>query len=176
MALSSDVSFSKQYGRYSYHRWHGVLPQNQASWHGPRLYRQVSLNWPAVFIETHFSHRSFNQIISRTVQSNALSLLSQVVTIALFKANVGMYFFLNDFTIVKVYTFSLLISLNARRGSTMLGSVTESRSGGMPMGNLAGPTGRNTTRLGNNLSGTNHVLAVQVRYVSSHALLSRLCR
>lgn len=54
--------------------------------------------------------RTFNQIISHTVQANVFSLISQTLTFVLFKLDVGMYFLLNDVVICKVYAFSLLTS------------------------------------------------------------------
>ncbi|KAF8066573.1 hypothetical protein FPV67DRAFT_1767556 [Lyophyllum atratum] len=87
------------------------------------------------------SKTSFNQIISRTVQANVLSLLSQVVTFALFKADIGLYFFLNDFTVVKIYAFSLIVSLNTRKSPTAIFDTTESsqtsRPGGISLSNLS---------------------------------------
>lgn len=56
------------------------------------------------------SRTMFNRIISRTVQANVFSLVSQTTTFALYKLDVGMYFFLNDVVICKVYAFSLLTS------------------------------------------------------------------
>ncbi|KAG6810225.1 hypothetical protein H0H92_012834 [Tricholoma furcatifolium] len=105
------------------------------------------------------SKASFNQIISRTIQSNILSLCSQIITFALFKANVGLYFFLNDFTVVKVYAFSLIIScrfpipwvppllltarkVNTRKGSSALFNSTEgsdSKPTGISLSNLSNP-------------------------------------
>ena len=45
---------------------------------------------------------TFNAIISRAVQANILSLVSQIMTFVLFKINAGMYFFLNDVILCKV--------------------------------------------------------------------------
>ncbi|KAF8868966.1 hypothetical protein CPB85DRAFT_876175 [Mucidula mucida] len=54
------------------------------------------------------SINTFKAIIVRTVQCNVLSLVAQVTTIVLFTTQVGYYYFLPDFTISKVYFFSLL--------------------------------------------------------------------
>ncbi|KAF8920119.1 hypothetical protein CPB85DRAFT_1428942 [Mucidula mucida] len=57
----------------------------------------------------------FKRIIVRTVECNAISLVAQTVTVALFnRPNVGFYFVLTDMTLAKIYTFSLLVSLNGR--------------------------------------------------------------
>ncbi|KAJ7843488.1 hypothetical protein B0H13DRAFT_2364727 [Mycena leptocephala] len=76
------------------------------------------------------SRATFNQIIARAVQANVLSLISQVMTFILYKANLGLYFFLVDFTIVKVYTFSLLCSLNARTSKSSAFDTETSSSRG----------------------------------------------
>ena len=48
------------------------------------------------------AYSTFNAIISRAVQANILSLVSQIMTFVLFKINAGMYFFLNDVILCKV--------------------------------------------------------------------------
>ncbi|KAH7087276.1 hypothetical protein BKA62DRAFT_646819, partial [Auriculariales sp. MPI-PUGE-AT-0066] len=60
---------------------------------------------------------SIRGVISRTIQANVVSLISQIVSFILFKRDVGMYFFWHDVVVTKVYIFSLLITLNARRSS-----------------------------------------------------------
>ncbi|KZW01235.1 hypothetical protein EXIGLDRAFT_830197 [Exidia glandulosa HHB12029] len=80
------------------------------------------------------SKLTFNAIISRTVQANVFSLLSQVLTAILMKANIGLYFFLNDVTITKVYAFSLLVSLGARRSKSSMFSMSEKTSKGETSG------------------------------------------
>ncbi|KAE9383400.1 hypothetical protein BT96DRAFT_64510 [Gymnopus androsaceus JB14] len=67
--------------------------QNQANYHAPRRFRRL---------------------IVRTVECNFLSLFIQAVGVGLFNcSNVGLYFVTN-MTLAKVYTFSLLVSLNIR--------------------------------------------------------------
>ncbi|KAH7090890.1 hypothetical protein BKA62DRAFT_776483 [Auriculariales sp. MPI-PUGE-AT-0066] len=60
---------------------------------------------------------SIRGVISRTIQANVVSLISQIVSFVLFKRDVGMFFLLHDVVVTKVYIFSLLITLNARRSS-----------------------------------------------------------
>jgi len=67
---------------------------------------------------------TFNSIISRAVQANIFSLVSQIMTFVLFKVNTGFFFFLNDVVLCKIYCFSLLTSLNARRSATGLFTKT----------------------------------------------------
>ncbi|KAH8822724.1 hypothetical protein DL96DRAFT_1714168 [Flagelloscypha sp. PMI_526] len=62
------------------------------------------------------TRRIVTRILSRTVQANILSLIFQVATFILYKANLGLYFVFSDFMLVKVYTFSLIVSLLIRRG------------------------------------------------------------
>ncbi|KZV94803.1 hypothetical protein EXIGLDRAFT_834769 [Exidia glandulosa HHB12029] len=81
------------------------------------------------------SKTTFNAIISRTVQANVFSLISQTLTFVLFKLDVGMFFFLNDVTICKVYAFSLLTSLNARRSSTAMFNLSRSQISTGPTSN-----------------------------------------
>ncbi|KAH7097810.1 hypothetical protein BKA62DRAFT_832977 [Auriculariales sp. MPI-PUGE-AT-0066] len=76
---------------------------------------------PSLAAKTKVSIRG---VISRTIQANVFSLISQIATFLLFKLNVGMYFFWNDVVITKVYVFSLLITLNARRSSSALYNVS----------------------------------------------------
>ncbi|EJD50125.1 hypothetical protein AURDEDRAFT_112276 [Auricularia subglabra TFB-10046 SS5] len=89
------------------------------------------------------SKTTFNAIISRTVQANVFSLISQTLTFVLFKIDAGMFFFLNDVVMAKVYAFSLLTSLNARRSSTALFNLSKSvtsTAGGMTNGISLGQT------------------------------------
>ncbi|KAG6910357.1 hypothetical protein DXG01_011426 [Tephrocybe rancida] len=71
---------------------------------------------------------TFNDIISRTIQSNILLLFTQVLAFALFKANVGFYAFLDDFTGVKIRAFSLIVSMNTRGVSTIYDTLKTSES------------------------------------------------
>ncbi|KAK0445976.1 uncharacterized protein EV420DRAFT_909700 [Desarmillaria tabescens] len=87
-----------------------------------------------------FSSTLFNQIISRTVQANVLSLISQVLTFAFYKADIGLYFFLVDFTIVKVYTFSLLCSLNGRERNAAVQTRPRADSEVLTLGIMAAGT------------------------------------
>ncbi|KAH7101235.1 hypothetical protein BKA62DRAFT_619017 [Auriculariales sp. MPI-PUGE-AT-0066] len=57
-------------------------------------------------------------VLSQLVQTNVLSLVSQIMTLVFFKAHAGLYFMLNDVVLAKIYCFSLLISLNARRSDS----------------------------------------------------------
>ncbi|KAF8823438.1 hypothetical protein HHX47_DHR10000348 [Lentinula edodes] len=84
-------------------------------------------------IVVNASSRSvLNGIIVRTLQCNVLALLSQVAMFVMFflksNPNVGAYFFFNDFLVVKIYAFSLLLTLNARK--TMATKFDSSRGGG----------------------------------------------
>ncbi|THV00192.1 hypothetical protein K435DRAFT_964136 [Dendrothele bispora CBS 962.96] len=84
------------------------------------------------------SQSIFNRIITRTIQANLLSLVSQVTTFILFKANVGFYFVFNDFMITKTYAFSLIMSLNMRSsGSKSTGSSSNAPS--IPLSNISFP-------------------------------------
>lgn len=122
----------------------GVLPIGY-SWLVSSVVADLSITIGMVYYlgirlrgEAMHSKTSFNKIIARTIQANILSLLSQVVTFALFKADIGLYFFLNDFTVVKVYAFSLIISLNTRKtagGST--GDSTQGSKPGFSLSNLS---------------------------------------
>ncbi|KAJ7593091.1 hypothetical protein C8J56DRAFT_1045521 [Mycena floridula] len=79
------------------------------------------------------SHSRFRQIIFRTIECNVLSLFAQAVTVALFnRSSVGFYFVITDMTLAKIYTFSLLVSLNGRhsngRENTGIGSSSKGES------------------------------------------------
>ncbi|KAG6915830.1 hypothetical protein DXG01_009663 [Tephrocybe rancida] len=99
---------------------------------------------------------TFKDIISRTIQANVLSLISQVVTFALFKAHVGLYFFLNDFTVVKVYAFSLIVSLTTRKGASAGYNTSEtsatSRPAGISLSHLSSANFRGGARPAPNVS------------------------
>lgn len=71
------------------------------------------------------SRMTFNGIVSRTVQANFFSLISQVMTTILLNLDIGFYFILNDVTITKVYAFSLIVSLLARRSQSSLFTMSE---------------------------------------------------
>ncbi|THU76082.1 hypothetical protein K435DRAFT_903901 [Dendrothele bispora CBS 962.96] len=66
-------------------------------------------------IKTYF--RRLRAIILRTVECNLWSLLSQVGMAILFARSLGFYYLIFMTTIGKVYTFSLIVSLNARSHS-----------------------------------------------------------
>ncbi|EJD51415.1 hypothetical protein AURDEDRAFT_159817 [Auricularia subglabra TFB-10046 SS5] len=70
--------------------------------------------------------RTFNAIIVRTIQANVFSLISQTLTFVLFKVEAGMFFFLNDVIIAKIYALSLLTSLNARQSPTAFLNLKQS--------------------------------------------------
>ncbi|KAF9024914.1 hypothetical protein BDZ89DRAFT_1114429 [Hymenopellis radicata] len=101
-------------GRYDY-MLHGVLL-------GSTIPKQDGSKAPAIW----------RAIIVRTVECNALSLVAQTITVALFnRPNVGFYFgrVLTDMTLSKIYTFSLLVSLNGRHIDGRENSGVESSKG-----------------------------------------------
>ncbi|KAE9397297.1 hypothetical protein BT96DRAFT_995895 [Gymnopus androsaceus JB14] len=64
-------------------------------------------------------HRSLCKLIIRTVECNLLSLFAQAITVGLFNcSSLGLYFETADMTLAKVYTFSLLVSLNCRHSDS----------------------------------------------------------
>ncbi|KAE9395365.1 hypothetical protein BT96DRAFT_922838 [Gymnopus androsaceus JB14] len=90
--------------------------QNQASYHAPRRFRQIIV-W--------------------TVECNLLSLLAQTITIAFFnESSIGFSFVMTNMVLAKVYTFSLLVSLNIRHSDndhgTSDGGFYSSRGRGGP--------------------------------------------
>ncbi|KAF5391887.1 hypothetical protein D9757_001637 [Collybiopsis confluens] len=62
------------------------------------------------------SLRNLRAIGHRMIECNVLPLLAQICLTVLIsiKSNVGLYYMLSDMTLAKIYTFSLLVSLNAR--------------------------------------------------------------
>jgi len=77
----------------------------------PEFPSGVSSNW--VF------HRSLRKLIVRTVECNLLSLFAQAITVGLFNcSSLGLYFETADMILAKVYTFSLLVSLNCRHSDS----------------------------------------------------------
>ncbi|KAE9391406.1 hypothetical protein BT96DRAFT_925313 [Gymnopus androsaceus JB14] len=67
--------------------------------------------------------RRFRQIIVRTVEINLLSLLAQAAAIGLFNhSSIGFYYAIPDMMLAKVYTFSLLVSLNTRQSQQSYGT------------------------------------------------------
>jgi len=54
-------------------------------------------------------------VISRIVQTNAIPLIGQTIALVLFRLDLGLYFFIADLVLCKVYVFSLVMSLIARR-------------------------------------------------------------
>ncbi|KAE9389668.1 hypothetical protein BT96DRAFT_1024959 [Gymnopus androsaceus JB14] len=57
----------------------------------------------------------FRRIIVRTMECNLLSLLAQANVVGLFnQGSTGFYYIISDMILAKVYTFSLLVSLNSR--------------------------------------------------------------
>ncbi|KAE9385398.1 hypothetical protein BT96DRAFT_1091323 [Gymnopus androsaceus JB14] len=74
----------------------------QASYHAPRLFRRLIL---------------------RTVECNLLSLFAQAISLGLFNHNsIGSYYLITTLTLSKVYTFSLLVSLNCRHSGNDSGT------------------------------------------------------
>lgn len=115
------------------------------------------------------SRSILNSIIYRTLQCNTLSLMSQLAMFIMFflktNPNVGAYFFFNDFLVVKIYTFSLLLTLNARK--TMAVKFDSSRGGtsdGIALSNVPtsgmGMASRNRARV--QLSTDPGVVSIQV--------------
>lgn len=89
------------------------------------------------------SRRRVHAFFSRLVQTNFLSLLSQILTLVLFSVDVGMYFLFNNVVISKVYAFSLLTSLNARGSSAAIFShsiSTQSKGDGTSASRSGAPT------------------------------------
>ncbi|KAE9402228.1 hypothetical protein BT96DRAFT_563728 [Gymnopus androsaceus JB14] len=84
---------------------------------------------------SYHAPRRFRQLMVRTVECNLLSLFAQTIAIGLFSSHsVGFYFVITDMTLAKVYTFSLLVSLNCRHSSnshgTSGGESSSSKEGG----------------------------------------------
>ncbi|KAE9397294.1 hypothetical protein BT96DRAFT_1020890 [Gymnopus androsaceus JB14] len=70
--------------------------------------------------------QSFRRLILRTVECNLLSLLAQTTAIGMFnRSSVGFYFFIANMILAKVYTFSLLVSLNCRHSDNGPGTSNE---------------------------------------------------
>ncbi|KAE9387529.1 hypothetical protein BT96DRAFT_483057 [Gymnopus androsaceus JB14] len=64
---------------------------------------------------SYHAPRHFRQLIIRTVECNLLSLFTQAITVVLFNhSSIGLYYLSADMVLAKVYTFSLLVSLNCR--------------------------------------------------------------
>ncbi|KAE9402212.1 hypothetical protein BT96DRAFT_918398 [Gymnopus androsaceus JB14] len=80
-------------------------------------------------------HRSFRKLIVRTVECNLLSLIAQAIAVGLFaRGSVGSYSGITGMTLAKVYTFSLLVSLNCRHSKndgSGGGGLSSSRGGGI---------------------------------------------
>ncbi|KIY63539.1 hypothetical protein CYLTODRAFT_458024 [Cylindrobasidium torrendii FP15055 ss-10] len=79
------------------------------------------------------THGRFRQIIFRTVECNVISLVAQAITVGLFnRPQVGFFFVITDMTLAKIYTFSLLCSLNGRHsdGRENSGAAVSSSKGG----------------------------------------------
>ncbi|KAE9393860.1 hypothetical protein BT96DRAFT_1022805 [Gymnopus androsaceus JB14] len=78
--------------------------------------------------------RRFRRLIARTVECNLLSLFAQAIAIGLFNnTRIGLYYLITNMMLVKVYTFSLLVSLNCRHPDnghgTSEGGFSSSRGG-----------------------------------------------
>ncbi|KAE9402223.1 hypothetical protein BT96DRAFT_991390 [Gymnopus androsaceus JB14] len=92
--------------------------------------------FPSGVSSNRFPHRSFRKLIVRTVECNLLSLLAQAIAVGLFaRASVtGSYSEITGMTLAKVYTFSLLVSLNCRHPNNNYGTsgrgFSSSRGGG----------------------------------------------
>ncbi|KAF9063002.1 hypothetical protein BDP27DRAFT_1406012 [Rhodocollybia butyracea] len=85
---------------------------------GMVYYLRIKTNGRDMVVNAN-SRSVLNGIIVRTLQCNILSLMTQVAMFIMFflkdNPNVQAYFFFNDFIVVKVYVFSLLLTLNARK-------------------------------------------------------------
>ncbi|KAE9389669.1 hypothetical protein BT96DRAFT_392433 [Gymnopus androsaceus JB14] len=84
----------------------------------------------------------FRRIIVRTVECNLLSLCTQAIAVGLFnQSNIGFYYIITEMVLAKIYTFSLLVSLNSRptdneRGTSSK-SLTEYRGGDIDLNALS---------------------------------------
>ncbi|KAH7096894.1 hypothetical protein BKA62DRAFT_774775 [Auriculariales sp. MPI-PUGE-AT-0066] len=82
-----------------------------------------------------------------------------------FKIDAGMYFFLNDVILTKIYAFSLLTSLNARRSSNALfnttGLTSHQSQNGVSLSNLSNGR-RGGTALGTYGGSKNHAPVVRI--------------
>jgi len=98
---------------------------------GMVYYLRIKTNKRDIIVNTNTAS-IINGIIARTLQCNVLSLMSQLAMFIMFflKSNphVEAYFFFNDFVVVKIYVFSLLLTLNARK--TMATKFDNSSRGG----------------------------------------------
>ncbi|KAE9400184.1 hypothetical protein BT96DRAFT_1018996 [Gymnopus androsaceus JB14] len=80
-------------------------------------------------------HGRLRKLLVRTVECNLLSLLAQAIAVGLFNcSNIGFYFVIPDMMLAKIYTFSLLVSLNCRHtnndhGTTEGGSSSRGDGG-----------------------------------------------
>jgi len=84
--------------------------------------------------------RRFRRLILRTVECNLLSLLAQAITICLFnRSSVGLYYVITDMILAKVYTFSLLVTLNCRHPEN--GPETSNGPGGFSSSSARGEGG-----------------------------------
>jgi len=110
-----------------------------------------------------FSSRlSLMQIISRTIQANILSLVCQIVTVALLKLNVGFYFMITDVILTKVYTFSVLSSLNARMACSPGSEANRQPTGGsLPLSSI-GTYFRDGSGNSKGRSGPTNVLSMTI--------------
>ncbi|KAE9388012.1 hypothetical protein BT96DRAFT_981196 [Gymnopus androsaceus JB14] len=72
---------------------------------------------------SHHAPRRFRRLIVRTVECNLLSLFGQAIALSLFTdSSIGFYFSITNMMLSKVYTFSLLVSLNIRRSDNAHGT------------------------------------------------------
>ncbi|KAE9386846.1 hypothetical protein BT96DRAFT_1005694 [Gymnopus androsaceus JB14] len=86
---------------------------------------------------SYHAPRRFRRLIVRTVECNLLSLFSQVIAIGLFNhSSVGLYYLSTDMMLAKVYTFSLLVSLNCRHSDN--GSESDTSDGGFSLSRRIG--------------------------------------
>jgi hypothetical protein len=114
------------------------------------------------------SRSVLNGIIVRTFQCNVLSLMSQLAMFIMFflkdNPRVGAYFFFNDFVVVKIYVFSLLLTLNARK--KMASKFDSSRTGGtsdnIALSNVQGAIASSRNRARVQLQTDPGVVSIQV--------------
>ncbi|KAE9392910.1 hypothetical protein BT96DRAFT_924408 [Gymnopus androsaceus JB14] len=97
----------------------------------------LDLRFRIEFQQAQVSYRAprrFRRLIARTVECNLLSLFTQAIAIGLFNhSGIGLYYLSPELALAKVYTFSLLVSLNCRHPEngtgTSYGGFSSSRGG-----------------------------------------------
>ncbi|KAE9388638.1 hypothetical protein BT96DRAFT_1025348 [Gymnopus androsaceus JB14] len=73
------------------------------------------MEFPSSVSANRFLRRRLRKLIVRTAECNSLSLFAQAIAFGLFNCSaVGFYFVITDMMLAKIYTVSLLVSLNSR--------------------------------------------------------------